>query len=37
MNKNLNNPIIKEMWSIINSEKISEKVVKIYLMELKQI
>ena len=27
MNKNLNNPIIKEMWSIINSEKISEKVV----------
>ena len=27
MNKNLNDPIIKEMWSIINSEKISEKVV----------
>ena len=27
MNKNLSNPIIKEMWSIINSEKISEKVV----------
>ena len=27
MNKDLNNPIIKEMWSIINSEKISEKVV----------
>ena len=27
INKNLNNPIIKEMWSIINSEKISEKVV----------
>ena len=27
MNKNLNNPIIKEMWWIINSEKISEKVV----------
>ena len=27
MNKNLNNPIIKEMWSIINSEKISEKVI----------
>tara|TARA_B100000482_G_scaffold67869_1_gene47716 strand:- start:142 stop:987 length:846 start_codon:yes stop_codon:yes gene_type:complete len=27
MNKDLNDPIIKEMWSIINSEKISEKVV----------
>ena len=27
INKNLDNPIIKEMWSIINSEKISEKVV----------
>ena len=27
MNKNLSNPIIKEMWSIINSEKISEKVI----------
>ena len=27
INKNLNNPVIKEMWSIINSEKISEKVV----------
>ena len=27
INKDLNNPIIKEMWSIINSEKISEKVV----------
>ena len=27
MNKNPSNPIIKEMWSIINSEKISEKVV----------
>ena len=27
MDKNLNDPIIKEMWSIINSEKISEKVV----------
>ena len=27
MNKNLNDPIIQEMWSIINSEKISEKVV----------
>ena len=27
MNKNLSNPIIKEMWSIIISEKISEKVV----------
>ena len=26
-NKNLNNPIIKEMWSIIISEKISEQVV----------
>ena len=26
MNKDLNDPIIKEMWSIINSEKISEKV-----------
>ena len=27
LNKDLNNPIIKEMWSIINSENISEKVV----------
>tara|TARA_A100001015_G_scaffold97702_1_gene108483 strand:+ start:1500 stop:2348 length:849 start_codon:yes stop_codon:yes gene_type:complete len=27
INKNFNNPIIKEMWFIINSEKISEKVV----------
>ena len=27
MNKDFSNPIIKEMWSIINSEKISEKVV----------
>ena len=27
MDKDLNDPIIKEMWSIINSEKISEKVV----------
>ena len=27
IDKDLNNPIIKEMWSIINSEKISEKVV----------
>ena len=27
MNKDLNDPIIKEMWLIINSEKISEKVV----------
>ena len=27
LNKDLNNPIIKEMWSIINSEDISEKVV----------
>ena len=27
MNKDLNDPIIREMWSIINSEKISEKVV----------
>ena len=27
MNKKINNPIIKEMWWIINSEKISEKVV----------
>ena len=27
INKDLNNPIIKEMWLIINSEKISEKVV----------
>ena len=27
MNKDLNDPIIKEMWSIVNSEKISEKVV----------
>ena len=27
INKDLNNQIIKEMWSIINSEKISEKVV----------
>ncbi len=26
-NRDLNNPIIKEMWSIINSEKISEKIV----------
>ena len=26
-NKDFNNPIIKEMWSIISSEKISEKVV----------
>ena len=27
INKNFNNPIIKEMWFIIDSEKISEKVV----------
>jgi len=27
MNKDVNNPIIKEMWLVINSEKISEKVV----------
>ena len=27
INKDLNDPIIKEMWSIVNSEKISEKVV----------
>ena len=27
IDKDLNDPIIKEMWSIINSEKISEKVV----------
>ena len=27
LNKDLNNSIIKEMWSIINTEKISEKVV----------
>ena len=27
LNKDLNNIIIKEMWSIINSENISEKVV----------
>ena len=27
MNKDVNNPIIKEMWLIINSERISEKVV----------
>ena len=27
INKDLNNQIIKEMWSIINSEKISEKIV----------
>ena len=27
MNKNLNDPIIKEMLSIINSKKISEQVV----------
>ena len=27
INKNFNNQIIKEMWSIINSEKISEKIV----------
>ena len=27
INKDPNNPIIKEMWSIINSEEISEKVV----------
>ena len=25
--RNINNPVIKEMWSIINSENISEKVV----------
>ena len=27
MNKDVNNPIIKEMWLVINSERISEKVV----------
>ena len=27
LNKNFDNPIIKEMWSIINSENISKKVV----------
>ena len=27
IDKDLSDPIIKEMWSIINSEKISEKVV----------
>ena len=27
LNKDLNNPIIEEMWSIINNDKISEKVV----------
>tara|TARA_A100001011_G_scaffold344244_1_gene379124 strand:- start:136 stop:984 length:849 start_codon:yes stop_codon:yes gene_type:complete len=27
MNKDLNNQIIKEMWSLINNEKISEKIV----------
>jgi len=27
MNKNLNNQIINDMWSIINSEKISKKIV----------
>ena len=27
INKNLNNSIIKEMWAIIDSEKISKKVV----------
>ena len=26
-NKDINNPIIKEMWSIIDSESISEKIV----------
>ena len=27
INKDLNNPIIKEMWSIIDSENISEQIV----------
>ena len=34
INKDINNPIIKEMWSIIDSENISEQIVMDLFMNM---